>query len=64
MPYFNFPNHDEIILVALVDVICIFVTLQENILDILVENHGRVNYVNQGFNKYNEERKGMYTVSQ
>lgn len=34
------------------------VFFQENTLDILVENHGRVNYVHQGFNKFNEERKG------
>lgn len=32
---------------------------QENILDILVEHHGRVNYVLNGFNRFNEERKGM-----
>lgn len=31
----------------------------ENILDVLVENHGRVNYVHQGFNRFNEERKGI-----
>lgn len=31
----------------------------ENILDVLVENHGRVNYVHQGFNRFNEERKGV-----
>lgn len=32
---------------------------EENTLDILVENHGRVNYVHQGYNKFNEERKGI-----
>ncbi|XP_052252882.1 beta-galactosidase-1-like protein 2 isoform X2 [Dreissena polymorpha] len=31
----------------------------DNILDILVENHGRVNYVHQGFNRFNEEHKGI-----
>ena len=29
-----------------------------NTLDILVENHGHVNYEHQGYNKFNEERKG------
>ncbi|KAK3586161.1 hypothetical protein CHS0354_017267 [Potamilus streckersoni] len=32
---------------------------QENRLDILVENHGRVNYVQAGYNYFNEERKGI-----
>lgn len=31
----------------------------ENRVDILVENCGRVNYVHQGYNKFNEERKGI-----
>lgn len=31
----------------------------ENILDILVEHHGRVNYVLRGFNRFNQERKGI-----
>ncbi|XP_060603109.1 beta-galactosidase-1-like protein 2 [Ruditapes philippinarum] len=31
----------------------------ENILDILVEHHGRVNYVMMGFNRFNEESKGI-----
>ena len=36
----------------------LFYFTQENTLDIVVENHGRVNYVHQGYNKFNEERKG------
>ncbi|XP_052802996.1 beta-galactosidase-1-like protein 2 [Mya arenaria] len=31
----------------------------ENILDIIVEHQGRVNYVHQGFNRFNEEHKGL-----
>ena len=32
-------------------------------MDILVENCGRVNYVHQGYNKFNEERKGKCKYS-
>lgn len=33
--------------------------VDENMLEILVENCGRVNYVHQGYNRFNEERKGI-----
>lgn len=32
-------------------------------LDVLVENHGRVNYIEYGSNRFNEERKGKETHS-
>ncbi|KAK3103421.1 hypothetical protein FSP39_019072 [Pinctada imbricata] len=35
-------------------------TKEVNSLDILVENHGRVNYVECGSNRFNEEKKGLY----
>ncbi|XP_062577620.1 beta-galactosidase-1-like protein 2 [Saccostrea cucullata] len=33
--------------------------LENSTLDILVENHGRVNYIEYGSNRFNEERKGI-----
>ncbi|KAL4229127.1 Beta-galactosidase-1-like protein 2 [Mactra antiquata] len=32
---------------------------EQNMLEILVEHQGRVNYVHKGFNRFNEERKGI-----